>query len=186
VRIISNPLPPPTRLTSVVPEETVKTAPPVDESQFKLKRWGIFCGSGRWIFIGILAGAAALSIAGLIFGQQEAARREAAAVQAVRRLFSVTTHSLSSPPHSTATPAPVTVQINADMLHVSAIALGHPRLAVINGIRVGEGDVLTVHTPLVVRLRVLKIADGRIELSSGSQVICARLAAADVKPLESH
>jgi hypothetical protein len=61
---------------------------------------------------------------------------------------------------------------------VSAIALGHPRLAVINGRSVAEGDSITVHTPshaVAVTLRVVKIADGRISLTDGTQVITTRL-----------
>lgn len=75
-------------------------------------------------------------------------------------------------------PAPIIIQLTPDDLRVSAIILGHPRLAVINGHSLGEGDTFTVHTPnrsIAVQLRVLKIADGRIELSDGAQVITAKL-----------
>lgn len=75
------------------------------------------------------------------------------------------------------------------MVQVTAISLGHPRLAVINGHQVAEGDSFALHiTPasVVVRLRVLKIVDGRIDLTDGQQVLSVRLAAPTPKtPLPS-
>jgi hypothetical protein len=56
--------------------------------------------------------------------------------------------------------------------------LGHPRLAVINGRAVAEGDWITLHGPnraVAVTLRVLKIADGRVDLTDGTQTISAQL-----------
>lgn len=73
------------------------------------------------------------------------------------------------------------VQMSADHIRVSAISLGHPRLAVINDQQVGEGDFVAVHAPTArfeVKLKVIRIADGRIDLSDGSQTIVARLAIA--------
>ena len=70
------------------------------------------------------------------------------------------------------------VQLSTDVIRVTAIALGHPRLAVINGRSVTEGDTVTVHTPnhaVAVTLRVVKIADGRIDLTDGTQTVSARL-----------
>jgi hypothetical protein len=70
------------------------------------------------------------------------------------------------------------VQIDADLLHISAIVLGHPRLAVINGRTVAEGDTILVHIPtraVAVTLRVLKISEGQVKLSDGTQVIVVRL-----------
>jgi len=70
------------------------------------------------------------------------------------------------------------VQIDSGALRISAIVLGHPRLAVINGRTVAEGDTIVVHTParaVAVTLRVLKIAEGQVKLSDGTQVIMARL-----------
>jgi hypothetical protein len=79
---------------------------------------------------------------------------------------------------SVSRPEPIVIQISADVLHVTAISLGHPRLATINGRNVAEGEYLTIHTPtanVAVTLRVLKISDGRIDLSNGPQLIIARL-----------
>jgi hypothetical protein len=61
---------------------------------------------------------------------------------------------------------------------VTAISLGHPRLAIINGQQVAEGEWITVHTPVAsvaLSLKVLRIGDGRIDLSDGTQEITARL-----------
>lgn len=98
--------------------------------------------------------------------------------EASRKLLNVSTRSLSASQHSQVTPAPILVQMRADLLHVTAISLGHPRLAIINGQQVAEGDRVTVYTPtasLALTLKVLRIGDGRIDLSDGTQVITARL-----------
>jgi hypothetical protein len=61
---------------------------------------------------------------------------------------------------------------------VTAIVLGHPRLAVINGRSLAEGDNLVLHAPtmsVAITLRVLRISDGRIELTDGTQTITAQL-----------
>ena len=70
-------------------------------------------------------------------------------------------------------PPPAVAKINADAIHVTAISLGQPRLAIVNGKQLGEGDeVMAAAT----RLRIVKISDGEVELSSGPQVVMARLA----------
>jgi hypothetical protein len=70
-------------------------------------------------------------------------------------------------------PAPVVKIISPDAIHVTAISLGQPKLAIVNGKQLGEGDELVASAT---RLRLVKISDGEIELSSGAQVILARLA----------
>lgn len=60
------------------------------------------------------------------------------------------------------------------MIHVTAISLGHPQLALVNGQQVAEGDQVTLHltTPnAVVKLQILKIADGQVDLGDGKQVL---------------
>jgi hypothetical protein len=96
----------------------------------------------------------------------------------VRRLIHVVTHTVSSGSQPSRPPEPVTVQLTADVVQVTAIALGHPRLAVINGKQVAEGDTITVHTPIrsvTITLRVLRISDRQVELSDGTQRVVARL-----------
>ena len=68
-------------------------------------------------------------------------------------------------------PPPVP-KISLENVHVTAISLGHPRLAIINGKPRGEGDEIVASST---RLRITKISDGEIELSNGVQVITARL-----------
>jgi hypothetical protein len=69
-------------------------------------------------------------------------------------------------------PAPV-VKINPDAIHVTAISLGQPRLAIVNGKQLGEGDEVVA---AATKLRLTKISDGEVELSSGAQIVTARLA----------
>ncbi|MFN2541087.1 MAG: hypothetical protein ABR514_02815 [Chthoniobacterales bacterium] len=162
------------RLSSLEPEPLQTEADETD-SQFQLQGSRLFSGNGRAIFIGIVAGSVLLSGAGYAFVRHERAKREE---MAVPLLLNVVTNTVSGSPHTVTAPAPVLVQLNADVIRVSAIALGHPRLAVINGRAVAEGDTLTVHTPVhsvAVTLRVIRIADGRVELSDGTQTIHARL-----------
>ncbi len=99
-------------------------------------------------------------------------------------LVAASTDSVSSSAFESATPAPIVVQIAAEHIRVTAISLGHPRLAVINGQQVGEGDFVKIRAPtrVEVQLQIVKIADGRIELSDGTQIISARLALAQPKP----
>jgi hypothetical protein len=73
-----------------------------------------------------------------------------------------------------------TVPIAATMVHVTAISLGDPPLAIVNGKRVAVGDQVPLHSPwpaVIVKLRVLKITDGQIDLTDGNQVLTAHLEA---------
>jgi len=156
------------------------------ESPFVLKGAGVLSGSARWIFIGILVGALVLSVLGFIFGREGAREREQIAFH---KLMGVATHSLAASPDSVATPAPVIVQLSADMVRVTAIALGHPRLAVINNKPVAEGDTIVVHAPtrsVALTLRIVKISDGWIDMSDGTQVFTARLTVLPPTQAASH
>jgi hypothetical protein len=64
------------------------------------------------------------------------------------------------------------VNISPDMVHVTAISLGQTRLAIINGKQLAEGNELALPAA---RLRIVKISDGHVELSNGTQVIKASL-----------
>jgi uncharacterized protein HemX len=167
MRLISQQTPAPRLLSTVVPD--VREKPPERVSmRSRLKSVSLFTGNGRAIFLGLVVGAALICAVGFLYKRQQAARQHA---EEARRMVAVSTQSISRP-------EPIVVQISADVIHVSAISLGHPRLATINGRTVAEGEYLTVHTPtanVAVTLRVLKISDGRIELSNGPQLITARL-----------
>ena len=167
MRLISKKTPAPRLLSTVVPE--VRERPPEDVSmKSRLKSVSVFSGNGRAIFLGIIAGAVLLSTISVVYVRRQAAGRHA---EQERHLVAVSTHSISPP-------EPIVVKISADLIRVSAISLGHPRLANINGQLVGEGEYITIHTPsasIAVKLRVLKISDGNIELSDGTQKITARL-----------
>lgn len=167
MRVISQKTPPPRLLSSVVPD--LRERPPERVSmRSRLKSVSLFSGNGRAIFLGIVLGAVLLSTISFIYVRRRAALRHA---EEARQLLAVTTHSISPP-------QPIIVKMTADLIHVSAISLGHPRLAIINGNLVGEGEQITVHMPtatVAVTLRVVKISDGTIQLSDGTQVITARL-----------
>jgi len=167
MRLVSQQTPTPRLLSTVVPE--LREKPPERISmRSRLKGVSLFSGNGRAIFLGIVLGAALLCTVGILYARYQAARRHA---EEERRLLAVSTHSISAP-------QPIVIQISADLIHVTAISLGRPRLAIINGQQFGEGEQITIPTPsanVIVTLRVVKISDGRIELSDGTQTIGARL-----------
>ena len=167
MRLISKVLPTPRLLSTVVPDMRVK--PPERVSmRSRIKSVSLFTGNGRAIFLGLIAGAVLICAIGVLYRRHEAARQH---TEEQRKLLAVSTQSISRP-------EPIVIKISADLIHVSAISLGHPRLAIINGRSVAEGEFITIHSPtanVAVTLRVLKISDGRIDLSDGAQVITARL-----------
>jgi hypothetical protein len=167
MRLISQKTPAPRLLSTVVPDLREKSHERTSVRS-RLKSVSLFSGNGRAIFVGLGVGAILICTVGILYKRQQAARKHA---NEERRMVAVSTKSVSPP-------QPIVIQISADLIHVSAISLGHPRLATINGRIVGEGEYVTIHTPaanIAVTLRVLKISDGRIELSNGPQVITARL-----------
>ena len=167
MHLISQNTPAPRLLSTVVPELREKP-PEHTRVRSRLKTVSLFSGNGRDIFLGLLAGAILISALGVVYKRQQAARRHA---EEERKLLVVSTHSVSPP-------EPIIVKISADAIHVSAISLGHPRLAIINGQLVSEGEKIIVQTPsasVTVTLQVMKIGDGQIELSDGTQLIKARL-----------
>jgi hypothetical protein len=77
--------------------------------------------------------------------------------------------AMPTPPRS-----PLTV--SSDLLHVSAIALGDVRLAIVNDKQLTEGDWLEVRTPDgVAALHVVKIEDGLVRFGYAGQTIDANL-----------
>jgi hypothetical protein len=167
MRVISQTTPPARLLSTVVPEQRER---PLELSNMKsrLKSVSLFSGNGRAIFVGIILGAILLSTISVLYVRRQAGLSLA---EEKRKLLPVATPSF-------APPVPIIVKISADLIHVSAISLGYPRLAIINGRLVGEGEQVTVYPPaasLAVALRLIKISDGNVELSDGTQVITARL-----------
>jgi hypothetical protein len=176
MRLVPSKMPEPKLISSVVPEAEEKTSLSEGaEWPFAVGGSRLFAGHGRAIFIGICAGVVVICSAGAIFHRHHRLRAEEVAVP---KVLSVVTRKVFGSGHSEATPVPMVVKIDADMLRISAIVLGHPRLAVINGRTVAEGDTIVVHTParaVAVTLRVLKISEGQVQLSDGTQVVMARL-----------
>jgi hypothetical protein len=174
MQLVPNQIPPERLITSMDAQES-RSIEDGSDSPFVLKGVGMISGNGRWVFIGAIMGTILLSIGGIIFsrhvGKDEDRSNSPTFVKA-------RTHSLAAGPGSAATPAPIVIQLSADMIRVSAIALGHPRLAVINGKTVAEGDGVTLQAPnsaVALILRVAKIGDGSIDLSDGKQMFSAQL-----------
>jgi hypothetical protein len=178
MHLVPSKMPEPRLISSLAPDtgETPSSNDEVD-SPFALGGSRLLTGNGRAIFVGIVAGAIIISIAGSIYHRRHRLREEELHIP---KVVPAITESVLGPIRSNAnsTPFPMVVQVDADVLKVTAIVLGHPRLAVINGRTVAEGDSIVVHTPtraVAITLRVIKISDGQIELSDGMQVITARL-----------
>jgi hypothetical protein len=167
MRLVSQKLPAPRLLSTVVPE--LREKPPERANmRSRLKSVPLISGNGRAIFLGLILGAILISAIGVLYARHQADRRHA---EEERKLVPVAIQSIS-------TAQPIVVKISADLIHVSAISLGHPRLAIINGQLLGEGERITLHTPaasIAVSLQVMRISDGEIELSDGIQIIKARL-----------
>ena len=86
-----------------------------------------------------------------------------------------------SPPDRPVRPDPLgdrraLVPISPEMLHVTSIALGNPRLTIVNGKRLAEEDWLVVKTPVGEgSVRVISIQDGFVRFKHGGETIDARL-----------
>jgi hypothetical protein len=177
MRVIPPTAPPQRLLSSLEPDTVGAKASPEEESPFAVGGSRIFSGNGRAIFIGISAGALLLCVVGYLFKQRE--RGPAAQPNRLTEFVPALTHTVSASAHEVVTPAPIVIQIDSKLIRVTAISLGHPRLAVINGQTVSEGDyvkVRSVNPTVMVSLRVIRIGDGRIELSDGAQTITTQLA----------
>lgn len=175
--------PSPRLLNTVVPDSyRPATATSGPKSRSALLRGALFSGNGLAIFVGLII--ACFLVAGANWLHERKMRAERAAPVAPT-LIAASTSSISSSTEEVAPPAPIMVQISAASIRVSAIALGHPRLAVINDQQVTEGDLVTVRASparVQVTLRVTKIADGRVELTDGTQTIVTQLSLAMAKP----
>jgi len=174
MQLVPNQIPPERLITSMDAQES-RSIGHGSDSPVSLKGAGMMSGNARWIYIGLLIGAAMLiSIVGLIFGQHP--QKEGDRFN-FPTFIKARTHSLAAP-GSTEPPPPIVIQLSTDMVRVSAIALGHPRLAVINGKTVTEGDSVTLQAPnsaVALTLRVVRIGDGSIDLSDGTKMFSARL-----------
>ena len=176
MKLVPNELPSPrllyTAATEQREEEIVRTAA---SGRSRLKGTSLFSGNGRAIVIGILLGALAISAAGYVLKHYGVLGEE---FTAMRRFLAVRTRSVSVVPKPFDASSDVEVHISPKLLRVTAIALGHPRMAIINGEEVVEGQHVTVDAPdggVTITLRVVKIREGRIELANGSQILTARL-----------
>src|ERR1041384_8088770 len=114
MRLISQKTPTPRLLSTVVPDVREKTPERVS-MRSRLKGVSLFTGNGRAIFLGLVAGAALICAIGFLYKRQQVARQHA---EEERRMIAVSTKSVSRP-------EPIVVEISADLIHVTAISLGH-------------------------------------------------------------
>jgi hypothetical protein len=165
MRVIVNTSPEPRLLNSAV-EEPRATKSPAEQVDLSSSPKG---GNGRAVVDRIALGAFALLVLALAYSRHQATK--SSAVAAPGFITVATTGEAVGP-------------ITAAMIHVTAISLGHPRLALINGQQVTEGDHVTLHLSkpvAVVKLHVLKIADGQVDFGDETQVISARVEVPGVK-----
>ena len=170
MRIISKSSPAPRLLNTVAPDVSANRSAERPTANFSLKGASLFSGNGRAIFVGILVGSAILTILGVTYTRHQSlkAQRETAALAA----------ALTTPSDPSAQLANPSAPIWAGQIHVTAISLGEPRLARVNGKHVTEGEnvvIASLNDSTAVTLRVVKISDGQIDLSDGTQVVTARL-----------
>jgi hypothetical protein len=173
MQLVPNRIPPERLICSMDAQEN-PADPDVSDSPFVLKGAGMMSGSARWVFIGAMIGAVLLSIGGIIFGRHAMKESERFSFPT---FIKARTHHLAEP-GSAEPPAAIVIPVSTDMVRVSAIALGHPRLAVINGKTVAEGENVTLQAPnasVALILRVVRIGDGSIDLSDGKKMFSAQL-----------
>lgn len=153
MRVILNTSPQPRLTSSVVMEKSLD-----QDLSSSFKSASYFSGKGR-IILGIGLVMSVLLIIAFVYSRQQANKSSAAMAPG---LIAVETRGAG------------TVPIAAAMIHVTAISLGDPPLAIVNGKGVAEGDEVPLHSSwpaVVVKLRVLKIGDGHIDLTDGTQVL---------------
>ncbi len=158
MRVILHTSPLPRLLTSVAPDKP----PDQDDLSSSSKHASFFSVNGRAIF-GIVLIVLALLTVPFIYLRYQASKDSP---ELTPGLIAVEIPNGS------------TVPIAASMVHVTAISLGNPPLAIVNGKRVGEGDLVPLHSAwpaVIVKLRVQKISDGQIDLTDGTQVLTATL-----------
>ena len=180
MQVVPNQSPPERLICSMDAAESTSTEAASD-SPFVLKGAGVMSGNGRWVFIGAIVGAMLLSVGGIIFSRHSGEDGERFSFPT---FIKARTHHLEEA-GSAEPPAPIVIELSADMVRVSAIALGHPRLAVINGKTVTEGDSVTLQSPnapVALVLRVVKIGDGSIDLSDGKKMFSAQLTIPSLRP----
>ncbi len=172
MKLIPSRMPSPRLLNSVALDAGGRAGSAGPGIESEMKGTSFLGGNGLYWCAGLLAGALCIAGFGWLRTQHEVAAPAVTAAMPVVPL----------PP--VAAPAPVLVQIPAADIRLTSTSLDQPPLAVINGRAVTEGEFVTIQTPLAaapVKLQVLKIADGEVDLGSGTHIIRARIAPAGAK-----
>lgn len=149
-------------------------------SKAKLGRSSFWSGNGFAIFAGIGLGALLICGVSTVLITRHAALDRVAPARLVPTA-PVTAVAVSKPvpaPSSTVAASASAAELPGNALRVTSISLGHPRLAVINRQQVTEGDWIYVDngsSRVRLRLRVIRIADGQVELTLGNRVLAVPL-----------
>ncbi len=170
MKLIPSMMPSPRLLNTVALDAGAKAGSTPD-IESTMKGTAFLGGNGLYWCGGLFAGAFCIAGFGWVHTHHEVA---APAVSA----------AIPVAASAVAAPAPVLVQIPAADIRLTSISLGQPPLAVINGGSLTEGEFVTIQTPIAaapVKLQVLKITDGEVDLGSGTHIIQARLASAGAK-----
>src|SRR4051812_48244292 len=114
MRLVEQTRPTPRLLSTVVPE-VVSTAASTN-ARSNLERGKLFRGNGLAIFAGLLIGAGAIATVALLYERHTKSQPASAPV-----LMPVMTETVSASPHEMATPVPITVEIRAEHIRVTAI-----------------------------------------------------------------
>lgn len=115
-----------------------------DHSTARLKRGGFFSGSGIAIFIGLGIAAVLITVLTTHYGGA-ASTAHPRDLRQVQSIVPAKQTPVPSPPEVDA--AALRIALSPELFRVTAISLGHPRLAVINRQQVAEGDWINVYTP---------------------------------------
>lgn len=163
-----------TAVTKVVKLPATRNDAP---SRFRLTSGGFFDARFRSTIFALVLAAGTLGALGYLAEHYRQAEQE---FEMLRRFVAVRTNAVVPPKQMQMTDAktPVRLNLSPELLRVTAIALGHPRLAIINGKQVTEGDSLTVKGPsglFEIVLHVVRISDGSIDLTDGSAIITTHM-----------
>ena len=118
MQLVPNQIPPERLITSMEVQERTPVEDASD-SPFVLKGAGMMSGNARWIFVGAMLGAMLLSVGGIIFTRYQDKDGERLHFPT---FIKARTNNLAAPGSNEPLPT-IVIQLSADMVRVSAIAL---------------------------------------------------------------
>ena len=161
--------------SAALAHENATSGPAANRS--RLKGSSLFCGNAIYIFGGIFLGSVLLTLGGFSVYSHRKAESPVVSKSLPEQPHAPRPEIAALPVDSPVASAPNTVQVDPKLLRISAIALGRPRLAVINGRPLAEKDALTVKVGSAsVTLHVVRIDEGAVDLTDGSREFTVRMA----------